>query len=504
MVYKVLSATAKGIHGQKVIVESSISNALPSIKIVGLPDKAVEDAKERVLPAIKHSGFNLIPKKITINLAPSYIRKKGASLDLPIAISILGAYGSLKDIDVSQILFIGELALNGRIRYTNGILQALDVMENSGLDKVIIPKSNRSDIPNIKKFNGEILLAQNLKEVIDYLYEAKTLQEGRPVKKNDFKLNNLFSSIKGNPSAKRIISLTAAGRHHTLMIGSPGSGKTLAAKATRELMPRLSDEETYETSLIYSLANKKLPSSLLQKYPPFRNPHHTASYASIIGGGTYPQPGEISLANNGILFLDEFAEFEKRTLNALREPLEEGNVIVTRTKYRIDFPTKFTLIAATNPCPCGYHNDPDRNCSCTEYEIHRYQKKVSKVLLDRIDISTYIRKPPIRELKDRTPNKKNVKNLKEKIETAVNIQLERYKETNMRFNSELTLKEIDKFCTITREAQSLLDKAYKKIPLSPRGYIKTIRVAQTISDLETRDNITKDAIAESLSYRNNF
>ncbi|MBN1374473.1 YifB family Mg chelatase-like AAA ATPase [Candidatus Dojkabacteria bacterium] len=500
MVFRVYSSTTYGVTGQMVTVEASTSNSLPSIRIVGLPDKAVEDAKERVWPAIKNSGLSLIPKKITINLAPSYIPKTGASLDLPIAISILGAYKHLPQKICDEYLFIGELSLSGEVKYSNGILQAIDIMETQGLRNIIIPKDNLYDIPLSKTFSGTIFYAQRFNEVLRHLNGIKIL----PVW-NASKQLNIQPKIEPIPillprSEAHIAQIAAAGDHHIITVGSPGCGKTLTAKAISQLMPKLTPEKIYETALIYSSSAHKTPTDLISLGScPIRTPHHTSSYASIIGGGTKPSPGEISLAHNGVLFLDELPEFGIKTLNALREPLEEGNITIARAEYRVLYPCRFLFIAAMNPCPCGYFNDPEHECTCQPFVINRYFNKVSKVLLDRIDIYKYITRPE--NLANSTCTDTEISALKTSIFTAQEIQKTRFSGTKLTSNSQLSYKQIKEYCELTNEAEDLLNLAYKKLALSPRAFVKIARVGRTIADLKNSRKVKASHITEALSYR---
>jgi len=501
MVFNVLSSTYIGTESQLVTVETTIQNSLPCIKIVGLPNKAVEDAKERVLPAIKSAGVTLKPQRITVNLAPSDIPKRGSSMDLPIALSIIGSYNKLPQSFFKDKLFIGELGLDGSIRKTTGVFQAIDLLKSSNYKYLVLPLENKRDLKVIRNFDDRIILVQSLNEILQWTHRTKTIL---PYKSNTSVVTTkhipqYYNLIATNEHIKRTITIAVAGRHHLLMIGPPGTGKTLTAKVLPELSPKLSSNEVYNLAKVYSIIYKNLPIEIINRNTPFRSPHHTASYTSIIGGGTFPVPGEISLAHKGILFLDEFPEFSLKTINALREPLEEKQITITRTRQRVIFPCDFQLVAALNPCPCGYYNDPDHKCTCTNQQIKHYQNKISPIILDRIDLSTYLRRPKIHDLYKDPIN--DFMNVRAKIQRTRNIQKFRFRNTTIKLNCEMSLEQIKAYCKFTLKSQQLLDDAYYKLSLSPRSYIKIIRVAQTIADLEKSSKIKSRHVIESLRYR---
>jgi len=493
MYFKVRSAANIGLTGYLVDVEIYISNGLPRFKIVGLPDKSVGEAKERVTAAIKSSGYTFPLKKITVNLAPSNIPKHGPYFDLPIATGILCASRQItpsSKIAAINPTICGELGLDGKLKHTRAIPILVQATHEHNQKMIIIPGSNRqiSFPPNIK-----IKMANNLQACANYINGKGTLNDFKqlPQRINAKEKNLLnFHEISGNSGAKRAIVITTAGQHNLALTGPPGCGKTLISRSIPSIMPKLTQPEMFEIHKIYSLTNK---SPLRTR--PFRNPHHTSSTVSLIGGGATPVPGEISLAHKGILFLDEFAEFSRHVINAMRQPIADGYVNILRQHVQTKFPADCILVTSMNPCPCGYLDHPTKTCTCTIAEIRRYKNKIPNAIWDRIDIHINLLPQKFENLHQQT-NTKDKTYYTELVEHVWKTQLQRG-----RINSKIQLSEKDDYCKMTRNANLLLEKAYKNIGMSTRGLLQTIRVSRTIADIESSTLIKEEHIAEAISYR---
>jgi magnesium chelatase family protein len=504
MVITCLSSAVIGIDAELIHAEIDIlASQLPSFTIVGLPDKSVQEAKERIVSAIKNSGFEWPRKKIVVNLAPADIPKIGTSFDLPIAIGILIASDQLECNE--RYMFLGELALDGSLRKINGVLPSAIKAKAEGLKGIFIPAKNAKEASVIKDLN--VLGAASLVEVVEYLKSGKSL-ENNSIDIEEIEVEHeyevAFDSIIGQENLKRAAIIAVAGGHNLLFIGSPGSGKTLISRSLPSICPEMTFEESLEVTKIYSVANLLNDNESFIKRRPFRSPHHTASTVSIIGGGKYPKPGEISLAHRGILFLDEFPEFSQSTLESLRQPIEDKKVFVSRISGSLAFPANFMLIAAMNPCKCGWAGDPDRECTCTPAVIDKYRKKISGPIMDRIDLQILVQKVKIEDLsKSKNSDKMNLAKVRELVQKCRNIQLERYKEINIFSNAELPQRDLEKFCRLEEDARQLLVTAAAKFNLSARSFFRIIRVSRTIADLEESDTIVKRHIAESLQYRIN-
>lgn len=503
MLSKVNSSAVVGLDAVPVEVEVDIaSQGLPSFTIVGLPDKAVEEARERVRSALKNSGFDFPAKRITVNLAPADLPKEGPSYDLPIALGILLASEQLK-CDINNSVFMGELSLDGRLRHTNGILPQAILAKEKKLKELYLPQINAKEAAIIK--NIQVYPVETLVDLFFHLSAKRlitpqkhTLLSAYLQKENfDFDL----SEIKGQEKAKRALEIAAAGSHNILFKGPPGAGKTLLARTLPSILPQLTLEEALEVTKIYSICGLLGSDAVVTKRP-FRSPHHTTSHIGLIGGGAVPHPGEISLSHRGVLFMDEFPEFPRHVLEALRQPMEDGVIAISRAHGRISFPAKFMLVAAQNPCPCGFLGDSTHECSCPNSAISRYQKRISGPMLDRIDIHLDV---PAVKMENLTTSE-NIKtensfSVRKRVQKAKDIQTKRFKKENIASNSEMTNKHLKEFCKLSIECTALLKLAVSKMNLSARSYHRTIKLARTIADLEGIGDIKPNHIAEALQYR---
>ena len=504
MLAKVNSSAVVGLDAVPVEVEVDIATqGLPSFTIVGLPDKAVEESRERVRSAIKNSGADFPAKRITVNLAPADLPKEGPSYDLPIALGILIASEQLKA-DISTSFFMGELSLDGRLRYTNGILPQVILAKEKRLKRIFLPHINAREASIIK--GVEIYPAKDLASLFDHLNGTLPIQPQKHTSLANYLKEPVFEfdmqDIKGQERAKRALEIAAAGSHNVLFKGPPGAGKTLLARTLPSILPFLVFEEALEVTKIYSI------SGLLNNEPiitqrPFRNPHHTTSNIGLIGGSAHPKPGEISLAHRGVLFLDEFPEFPRHVLEALRQPMEDGYVTIARAHGRITFPSKFMLVAAQNPCPCGFLGDPAHACKCATSQILRYQKRVSGPMLDRIDIHLDVPAVKIEELTsyNKNPKIETSPQIRKRVQKARDIQTKRFKKDSIHANSEMNVKNIKQYCPLSSACIDLLHMAVARMNLSARSYNRTIKLSRTIADLEGVDEVTPSHIAEALQYR---
>lgn len=491
----------QGLNGDIVEVETDLSRGIPSFNIVGLPDAAIKESKERVRAAIKNSGYEFPLKRITINLAPANLRKEGSQIDLSIAVGILTSSDLVKLGKNINTVFLGELSLDGKITRIDGALPMVISLRESGIKRCIIPYDNRDECGVISDL--EIIPVKNLKEVVDYINNEKEIKPFIKKSNEDCILNESvidFSEIKGQESLKRALEIAAAGSHNMLIIGPPGSGKTMAARRIPTILPKLTFEESIEVTKIYSIAGL-MPTNNLMETRPFRSPHHTASNISLIGGGRIPKPGEVSLSHHGVLFLDELPEFSKSVLETLRQPIEDGFVNISRVSASLSYPSKFMLIASMNPCPCGYFGDPLHNCNCSQRDIDRYLGKISNPLLDRIDIHLEVAPVKYNELNNSSLSESSDK-IRERVKVARNIQLERFSNRNIYNNAHMSNKDVKEYCTLSKDTEVIMEKAFKKYKFSARTYIKILKVSRTIADLDNKENIEDVHLLEAIRYRN--